>query len=122
MDVKSGAKIWVFGVDDETLIAQLSERTPRIATGRSASECDVVFVQVNDETQLARINKAASAIMEAGAIWVVHPKGKAGVADTVIFARAAELGLTYTKVARISETLTAEKLVKPVASRKPARR
>jgi hypothetical protein len=40
-----------------------------------------------------------------------------GVADTAIFAKAKSLGLTYTKVARVSDTLTAEKLVRPVAAR-----
>ena len=54
---------------------------------------------------------------EDGAMWVVHRKGPTGVADTTIFGRAKALGLTYTKVARVSDTHTAEKLVRPVASR-----
>ncbi len=56
-----------------------------------------------------------------GAIWVVHPKGPTGIADTAIFAKAKELGLTATKVARVSDTLTAEKLVRPLASRRSAK-
>jgi hypothetical protein len=35
------------------------------------------------------------------------------VADTTIYGKAKELGLVYTKVARVSETHTAEKLVRP---------
>lgn len=117
LDVKPGAKVWLFGVDYETLIEQIGARTPNVSRGTSASTCDVVFVQVNDPKQLGRIAKAAKAITPSGAIWVVHPKGKSGVADTVIFANAKALGLTYTKVARVSETLSAEKLVWPVAQR-----
>jgi hypothetical protein len=52
-----------------------------------------------------------------GAIWVVHPKGAGGLRDTEIFVEAKRLGLTYTKVARFSQTHTAEKLVIPKAKR-----
>jgi hypothetical protein len=76
----------------------------------------VVFVGVDSEDQLDRIERSLDALAERGAIWVVHPKGRNGVADTTIFAKAKSLGLTYTKVARVSETHTAEKLVRPVRS------
>jgi hypothetical protein len=121
LDVKPEAKVWLLGISDLTLTAQIAERTTNVASGRSASACDVVFVQVDGDAQLGRIDKAAIAIGDSGAIWAVHPKGKSGVADTTIFGRATKLGLVYTKVARISETLTAEKLVKPVASRRSGR-
>jgi hypothetical protein len=121
LDVKPDAKVWLFGITDETLTEQTRSRTRNVTTGRSASNCDVVFVQIDDDAQLDRIDRAASAIVDSGAVWAVHPKGKSGVADTTIFGRATKLGLTYTKVARISDTLTAQKLVVPVAARKPSR-
>ncbi len=117
LDVKTDAKIWLWGIGEEPLIAQVAERAANTVTGSRASGCDLVFVQIDADRQLERIDRAAEAIVDHGAIWVVHPKGKAGVADTAIFARARQLGLTYTKVVRISETLTAEKLVWPRASR-----
>lgn len=115
--MKPTAKVWLLGVTDAPLVAQVNERAAGVSTGRTAKSCDVVFVQVDDDAQLDRIARAAAAITDDGAIWVVHPKGKTGVADTTIFAKARELGLTYTKVARISDTLSAEKLVRPRASR-----
>lgn len=117
LDVKPDAKVWLWHVDDEALAAQLAERTSHLSGGSSASSCDVVFVGVESERDLARIDRAAKAITDSGAIWVVHRKGPSGVADTTIYARAKTLGLTYTKVARVSETHTAEKLVRPVATR-----
>ncbi|HEY4218502.1 MAG TPA: hypothetical protein VGM67_15275 [Gemmatimonadaceae bacterium] len=122
LDVAPGAKVWTLGVDDETLIAQLGERTTHVTTARSATNCNVVFVGVETERDLARIDRAMNTIVDAGAIWVVHRKGKSGVADTTIFAYASALGLAYTKVARVSDTHTAEKLVIPVARRGQARR
>ena len=117
LDVKPGAKVWLFGVDDETLASQLDERTDKVSRGRSASSCDVVFVGVDSEKELDRIGRALDATNDDGAVWVVHRKGPSGVADTTIFAKAKALGLVYTKVARVSDTHTAEKLVRPVASR-----
>lgn len=116
LDVKSDAKVWLSGIHDETLITQLQERTTRVSRAARASNCDVVFVGVDSEDQPDRIQRALDALAERGAIWVVHPKGRNGVADTTIFAKAKTLGLTYTKVARVSETHTAEKLVRPARS------
>ncbi len=121
LDVKPDVKVWLFGIDDETLIAQVGELTTRVVTGNSATGCDVVFVGVDNEKQLSRIARALKATNDDGSIWVVHRKGPSGIADTTIFAKAKELGLAYTKVARVSETHTAEKLVRPLATRKKAR-
>ena len=117
LDVKPGAKVWLWHIDDATLAAQVTARTSNASSGRSATSCNVVFVQVDSNDDLDRIDRAANAIVDDGAIWVVHPKGKNGVADTAIFGKAKALGLTYTKVARVSETLSAEKLVWPRSSR-----
>jgi hypothetical protein len=120
LDVKPDMKVWLFSIHDETLAAQVAERTRNVVRGSSASKCDVVFVGVDTNAQLARIGRALAAIGDRGAIWVVRPKGPNGVADTAIFAKAKSLGLTYTKVARVSETHTAEKLVRPVTARTAA--
>ena len=117
LDVKPDAKVWLVGAIDRTLEAELSERTTRVSRGRTASACDVVFVAVDSNAELDRTDRARATINDDGAIWVVHPKGPHGVADTTIFARAKALGLAYTKVARVSDTHTAEKLVLPRAAR-----
>jgi hypothetical protein len=117
LDVKPEMKVWLFGVADEELITQVEKRASNTLRGRAASNCDVVFVGVETLNQLDRIERALAATTERGAIWVVHPKGPNGVADTAVFGKAKALGLSYVKVARVSGTHTAEKLVRPVASR-----
>ena len=117
LDVKPDAKVWMLDVSDSTLAAQVAERTTHVSNGKSASGCDVVFVGVESDKELDRISRALTATHDAGAIWVIHPKGPSGVADTTIFAKAKALGLVYTKVARVSDTHSAEKLVRPLASR-----
>jgi hypothetical protein len=117
LDVKPGAKVWLWHIDDAVLLNQVNARTDNVTSGRSAANCNVVFVQANTNEELDRIERATKAIVDDGAIWVVHPKGKTGVADTAVFGKAKALGLVYTKVARISATLSAEKLVWPRSSR-----
>ena len=117
LDVKSGAKVWLLSIGDETLAAQVRERTDNVSNGETAKDCDVVFVGVERDRELDRIGRALESIVPNGAIWVIHPKGADGVADTTIFGKAKALGLLYTKVARVSETHTAEKLVRPRTAR-----
>jgi len=121
LDVKPNAKVWLLDVTEPELETQLAERTSEVSRGKSARERDVVFVGVERDAHLPRIERALNAMLDDGAIWVIHPKGRDGVADTSIFEKAKTLNLTYTKVARVSETHTAEKLVRPRASRGKAR-
>ncbi len=113
LDVKPAAKVWLLAVDDATLASQLDERTPNVSRGKTATACDVVFVGVESQRDLARIERALDATVPSGAVWVIHRKGPTGVADTTIYGKAKALGLVYTKVARVSDTHTAEKLVRP---------
>ncbi len=117
LDVKPGAAVLLIGEHDGDLCAQLAGRTQNVSKSATAKNRDVVFVHVGDATEMRRIDRANAAVADHGAIWVVHPKGPNGVADTAVYERAKKLGLTYTKVARVSDTLTAEKLVRPVALR-----
>jgi hypothetical protein len=117
--VKPGARVWVVDVDDAELLSALRARTPdvRVDTRPSAGArgCDVAFLGVEREGDLARIAQVAPALAERGALWVIHPKGRGGVPDTAILAAGRAAGLAATKVARVSATHTAEKLVRPRA-------
>ncbi len=117
LGVRSGVRVWAVGDIDETLMMQVAERTENIRRGRSATDCDVVFVALDSPRDFGRIDRAAAAIADTGAIWTVHRKGSSGISDTLVIAHARSIGLVDTKVARISDTHTAEKFVRPVASR-----
>ena len=121
LDVKPDAKVWLLELASPELEAQIAERTSEVSRGKSARDRDVVFVGVERDAHLSRIERAMNAMLDDGAIWVIHPKGPDGVADTSIFEKAKALNLTYTKVARVSDTHTAEKLVRPRGSRGKSR-
>jgi hypothetical protein len=85
--------------------------------GSVPQDVGMVLFRVVRPSQLATLGAMTSRIARNGAIWVVHPRGDASVADTIIFAAARDAGLTYTKVVRFSERDTAEKLVIPRTAR-----
>lgn len=118
LGVKAEHRVSVVGISDDEFLAQLEQRVPAVVTGKLAKQSDVVFLGAESAKDLRQIERAAAAVVQDGAIWVVHPKGKGALKDTEIFAAAKDAGLTYTKVARFSETHTAEKLVIPTARRR----
>jgi hypothetical protein len=119
MGVTAGAHAVVLGVEEDALGAELAALDVTVAARATAGE-RLMLLGVAAARDLARIAVAAKSLAPDGALWVIHPKGVAGVKDTDIFAAGKAAGLTYTKVARFSETHTAEKLVWPKAARTSA--
>jgi hypothetical protein len=121
LGVGSDAVVSVLGVDDAAFLAELGARTRAITRGRVHAESAAIFLGVERQSDLAKIATVAEKLPPKAALWVIHPKGKDGIADTAIFAVAKENGLTYTKVARFSATHTAERLNRPGRARSGAR-
>ena len=112
-------RVAVIGVDDAAFREQLEARTSDIASRTPKKDTEIVFFGANAVSDLARLEKLRSYLTPAGAIWVVHTKGKAAAfKDTDVFAAAKNAGLVDVKVASFSPTHTAEKLVVPVKLRK----
>ena len=113
LGVKPESRVLVAGVEDDAFDRQLAERCERVERGRASGAYDLIVLGADAPGDLARIGPMAERLGPKGALWVVHPKGAASrVKDTDVFAAAKPLGLTYTKVAKFSETHTAEKLVR----------
>jgi hypothetical protein len=117
LGVKRGMRVAVMDVEDEVVLADLAAKGAELVTGSVPEGAAMVLFRVVRPAALSQLTAMTSRIARDGAIWVVHPRGDAAVADTVIFAAARSAGLTYTKVVRFSETDTAEKLVIPRAAR-----
>lgn len=118
LDLKPHHKVALIGVNDTAFAADLRARVASVAAGRTPKGANVIFLRADTKSALRRLATIAKRMARDGAIWVVHPKGPAaGVKDTDVFAAGKKAGLTATKVARFSETHTAEKLVIPLARR-----
>ena len=119
LGVKPGMRVAVVGVNDETFLEQLAQRTDDIARKAPKKHTDIIFFGVDAVGDLARLPKLRDCLTPPGAIWVIHTKGKgAAFKDVDVFAAAKKAGLVDVKVAGFSATHTAEKLVVPVRRRK----
>jgi hypothetical protein len=119
MGISSDTVVVLCNIKDSAFRAELQARKVTALTRRARSN-QMIILSVEAPGDLPRIEVVARSLAPSGVLWVIHPKGRAGVKDTDIFAVAKCAGLTYTKVVRFSETHTAEKLVIPVAARSSA--
>ncbi|MEO5816973.1 MAG: hypothetical protein ABIT20_17020 [Gemmatimonadaceae bacterium] len=117
LGVKTSMSVAILGVGDVAILTDLVKRGATLVTDKVPSGTPLVLWRITKPGQLSKLSSHAKKIARNGAIWVIHPRGDASVADTVIFAAGRAAGLTATKVVRFSETDTAEKLVIPLAAR-----
>jgi hypothetical protein len=118
LDLKPEHDVAIIGGTEAEFVKTLGARVTSVTVGRTPNGIHVVFLWADAPAALKKLASIVKNIARNGAIWVIHRKGAASkVKDTDIFAEAKKVGLTATKVARFSETHTAEKLVIPVAKR-----
>ena len=117
LGVKPGMRVACLGVTDEDILADIERRGAELVKDKVPANTQMVLWKVTRPSSLTKLSSLVKSITRDGTIWVVHPRGDASVADTVIFAAARDAGLTYTKVVRFSDADSAEKLVIPKADR-----
>lgn len=116
MGITAGSRVVVMAVNDGELAEELASLGVTVS-GRAGKQEAMIVVGVSAASDLDRLSGIATSLAPTGTLWVVHPKGTAGVKDTDIFAEARRVGLTYTKVVKFSETHSAERLVVPKSAR-----
>lgn len=114
LDVKAASKVLVDGLDDDVaFMEELRARTASVDTGGRERDYDLVFTRIENVDDLAGLESLAKRIKPAGAIWIVHPKGRPDLTHDVLVGAAKKAGLIDTKTARFSDTDTGLKLVVP---------
>lgn len=117
LGVKAGMRVSVFGVADGNFLSELEGRGADVST-RRRKDSDIVFAGAETRVDL-KFNEWRTAMKPEGAIWVVYPKGGKIIRESEVRAAFLAAGLVDTKVCAFSTTLTAVKLVIPVADRAP---
>ncbi len=112
LGVKPGTRIALRGLDDSAFVKQLRARTSDITTGRPTAPCDMVFLGVRKRSELREINEVKRWIEPNGSIWVVRPKGgRSDVGDMDVIEAGLAAGLVDNKIASLSDTEAAMRLV-----------
>jgi hypothetical protein len=109
LGVKPGQRVRLIGDADPELVGA--------GVAADGGEPDVVFLQVDEESDLARIAELRAQIVPDGAIWVIRPKGRADLTDAMVLGAGRDAGMYDVKTARVSATHTGLKFVIPVANR-----
>jgi len=117
LGVKPDMRVAVIGLEDAGFMSELRGRTEDVALGRPRRDTAMVVLAVERPAQLGRLATLERAIARNGAIWVVWPKGGKTLTENTIRDAALARGLVDIKVAAFSDTLSALKLVIPVARR-----
>ncbi len=118
LGVKPGMRLAIVGVEELGFEDQLRARCNDVTVGKPAKDTHIIFFAAESAKALDRLGALKKSLLPAGAIWVVHRKGKEGtLKDIEVFAAAKRAGLVDNKVASFSATHTAERLVIPLAAR-----
>ncbi len=116
LGVKPGACVAVIGVEDKTFRSELKQRTSDISA-QPKKDSDLIFVAAANKAGLKQLKTLQKFLKPNGAIWVVWPKGQPQLKENDIIAAAKAVGLIDNKVVSFSETLSALRLVIPLARR-----
>jgi hypothetical protein len=116
LGVKADHLVIVHGVDDEEFERELKGRGVRLSA-RLSGEADIIFYGAESRPALSKLQALQKNLKRDGAIWVIRPKGIDAVTEADVMKAGKAAGLVDVKVARFSDTHTAEKFVIPVKDR-----
>jgi hypothetical protein len=116
LGIKAGTAVILLDVKDDAFAAEIAARGARVST-RLSGEADVVFLGADRRDRLGRLAPIQRHLKRDGAIWVIRPKGVDAITERDVMQAGKAAGLVDVKVARFSDTHTAEKFVIPVRLR-----
>lgn len=116
LGIKAGQKISVSGKLEQKFIDELHERGADVGS-RMRCDSDIIFAAIGRREELDRLAGIIACLAPDGALWIIRPKGSTAISEREVMDAARSLGLVDVKVARFSDTHTAEKFVIPVRDR-----
>jgi hypothetical protein len=116
LGVKAGMKVSVVGLDDPAFLRQLQDRSVDVST-RPRKGSDLIFLYLEDGKDLPRLGILRPYLQPAGAIWALWRKGRKTFREDDVRSFGPDVGFVDVKVVAFSPTLSALKMVIPVALR-----
>jgi hypothetical protein len=115
--VKANEAVCLLGKFEEGFLAELGAIARNAASGKVAGAPDWIFFAADSAKDLSQIAKAAKALKDRAALWIVYPKGQKEITENDVLAAGRKAGLKDVKVVGFSPTHTALKFVLPLAKR-----
>lgn len=117
LGVKPESAVGITALDDDHFVKDLRVQAGEVAGPRMKKDRDIIFFGAEKKTDLAKLEKLKSYLKPEGAIWVIRPKGIKAITENDVMVGGKKAGLVDVKVARFSDTHTAEKFVIPKSKR-----
>lgn len=117
LGVKPGQRVALVGEHDAALVEALRAKGTVVSVGVPRSAVDVIFLAAGATRDLDALPKLKTRLVPNGGLWVVRPKGSDRIHERDVMAAGKAAGLVDVKVVKVSDALTAEKLVIPLAKR-----
>ena len=118
LGVKPESSVGLSGARHDDFSKELKRVAGDVSEKRMRKNRDLIFFGAEKKADLTRLRSLKQYLKPEGAIWVIRPKGVKQITETDVLRDGKKAGLVDVKVARFSETHTAEKFVIP----KPKRR
>ena len=116
LGIKPGQRVLIVGTLELEFRDALKRAGADVST-RKQGENDVIFLRADSDGDLGQLWPLQEHMKRDGAIWVIRPRGGKTITEADVLNTGKAAGLVDVKVARFSETHTAEKFVIPVAKR-----
>ena len=110
LGVRGGERAYVRGIVDQAFLDELRDALANAPAASLRGVFDLIFQGVSRPNELSEVTRCREHLTPAGALWIVHPKGKAAaVGEGDVRAAIARAGLYDAKVVAFSSTHTATK-------------
>jgi hypothetical protein len=116
LGVKSGQRVGVKGAFDQAFLADLAARVKPSAV-HAGEQYDIVLLLAQTPAELDDVGALAHRLAQAGALWIVYPKGGKPIREAEVRRVALDSNLVDNKTCAFSPTLTALRWVRPLALR-----
>jgi hypothetical protein len=117
LGVKPGLRVGLVGIADAEFVEDLHTAGATVTNRPGAQLLDIIFFAVNAPKDLDRFETLQRSLATDGALWSIRPKGRAEISESIVMGAGKAAGLVDVKVARFSDSHTAEKFVRPKSRR-----
>lgn len=117
LGVKPESRVSLLGIRDANFLREILPQVANPAQHRAAKDSDLIFLGVESEGQLKRLEPLKKYLTQNGGIWVIYPKGQKHITQAQVMTAIKAAGLTDNKVVSFSETHTGLRACVPVAQR-----
>lgn len=116
LGIKPSQLVVTLGKLPGDLASQIEHSGASLATRMRKAAAHILLV-AEDARALARVTSVTTSMARDAGIWVIYPKGRKDITESMVLQAGRAAGLTDVKVASVSPTYTGLRFVIPVARR-----